>query len=623
VTAETWETLVRELESMAVKSPRRYRRRVAARALLGYAFIAATLGGLVVLSGGVVVLALVTVPVLIKFAFPLLAVALAVARGLWFRIPEPDGVSIGRDEAPELWRTVDAIRKRLKAPRVHRILVDAQLNAGVVQIPRLGPLGWNRNFLIVGLPMLEALSPEHLSAVLAHELGHMSANHGRFAGWVYRLRKSYARILDTLDSRGSAAYDVFQRFFEWYSPYFAAWSFPLARQDEFLADTAAVEVVGRDTAASALVRVEHVGLWLGYVYWPSLFARQDTEPEPPRDAYSALAERLGCAGEPDGQDHERILQAALARETDVADTHPALADRLAAIGADPSTARERAIEPPVTTAADELLGASADRLRTDLDQNWAAAVDQQWRNGHDERRGARERLAELRSREDELTREERLELGDLLIDVDGFEAALPVLRRTYEQQPGDPVACFALGRALLGTANDEGLGLLEHAAELDEDAELPACELAVEYLADHDRQDEAERWLQRGRTRAQLLDAAAAERANVAETDDLEPHGLTADELKTFQQALTHEPAIKEAFLARKVLHVMREREPVFLLGLRVRRRALADDGGAAGLVNRVVNRIEGPGRVIVITLAGKYKPYRRRLEAIANSRLM
>lgn len=57
-----------------------------------------------------------------------------------------------------------------------------------MQHARLGVLGWHVNYLILGLPLMQAVSPEQFRAIVAHELGHLSRNHSRFAGWIYRVR---------------------------------------------------------------------------------------------------------------------------------------------------------------------------------------------------------------------------------------------------------------------------------------------------------------------------------------------------------------------------------------------------------------------------------------------------
>jgi len=73
-------------------------------------------------------------------------------------------------------------------------LITDDFNAAVVQIPRLGLLGWYRNTLLIGLPLMKALTRQQLAAVLAHEFGHLAGGHGRLGNWVYRLRFGWARL---------------------------------------------------------------------------------------------------------------------------------------------------------------------------------------------------------------------------------------------------------------------------------------------------------------------------------------------------------------------------------------------------------------------------------------------
>ena len=86
------------------------------------------------------------------------------------------------------------MRLQLKGPRFHHVLLVDDLNAGVIQRPRLGVFGWPSNYLLLGLPLLEALSPEEALSVVAHEYGHLAGAHGRFEAFVYRLRRTWSML---------------------------------------------------------------------------------------------------------------------------------------------------------------------------------------------------------------------------------------------------------------------------------------------------------------------------------------------------------------------------------------------------------------------------------------------
>jgi len=54
----------------------------------------------------------------------------------------------------------------------------------VVQSPREGIVGWPRNYLLIGLPLMKTLSVDQFEAVLAHELGHVARGHGKVSNWI-------------------------------------------------------------------------------------------------------------------------------------------------------------------------------------------------------------------------------------------------------------------------------------------------------------------------------------------------------------------------------------------------------------------------------------------------------
>src|SRR5262249_18710251 len=157
----------------------------------------------------------------------LLVVAGIILRALWVKLEPPEGEHLSRTDASGLYAMVDDVAKRLAAPSPHVILITDDFNAAAQQTPRLGILRWQRHYLLLGLPFLFAVSPEELRSVVAHEMGHLSGNHSRFSGWIYRLQLTWARLVASFDETGGWANSVFTGFFKWYYPYFSAYSFVL------------------------------------------------------------------------------------------------------------------------------------------------------------------------------------------------------------------------------------------------------------------------------------------------------------------------------------------------------------------------------------------------------------
>ncbi|HYP01633.1 MAG TPA: M48 family metalloprotease, partial [Pyrinomonadaceae bacterium] len=387
MTNEQFDEMVVRLEHLARTEPAKYRSRVALLALLGYAYIAFVLAVLLALSLIMFGLALGYGKLnylVIKAGWILLVLAAVVIRSLWVKQSPPEGFELKRDDAPRLFDLIDELTAALGAPRIHHVLMLDFFNAAVVQVPRFGFFGGYKNYLLLGLPDMQACPPAQFRATLAHELGHLSGNHGRFTAWVYRLRRTWGQLLTRLEADGRWGSSIFTIFFNWYAPYFQAYSFVLARKHEYEADEAAARLTGAQNVAEMLIDTRLKGYYLEESYWPEIYRRAETEPHPTADVYANLPLTLR---EPLAREAvARGLELALEQKTDSVDTHPALADRLRALGypaqngsgVDPDWAKH--YQPAVVeeSAADFYLGRHAQTLVVQFDRAWQEGVAEKW-----------------------------------------------------------------------------------------------------------------------------------------------------------------------------------------------------------------------------------------------------
>jgi Zn-dependent protease with chaperone function len=367
-----FELLVERIERTARARPGVYKAQVFGLALLGYAFLAAVVAVLV----AVIVMALLAIrhaPVLaIKLIVIVGAFLLVVVRALWVRLEPPDGRALVRGDAPDLFKLLDGLRQKLQTPPIHTVLVTSEFNAAVAQVPRLGLFGWHRNYLLLGLPLMQVLTREQFSAVLAHELGHLSHGHARSSNWIYRLRLTWLRLDEALTYRAPPGSQVINWFYHWYVPYFFAFSFPLARANEFEADEAAARLTSPQVASQALTNVNVVGTFLRKCYWPEIFkVAADATPQPAFAPFSKLgAAALAGISE---EDRKTWIAAAWNEIASVDDTHPSLQERLHAIGGTPEV-----VVPAPGQASDLLLRPALPRLLSEFDQQWRERLAE-WR----------------------------------------------------------------------------------------------------------------------------------------------------------------------------------------------------------------------------------------------------
>jgi Zn-dependent protease with chaperone function len=603
---ERWQALVRRLEPEAREDPAAYRRKVLALAALGYAFIATLLIVLLGLGALVVVLALKGSGLLLKLLIPIGALFLVITRSLWVKLDAPDGVPLKRADARKLFEMIDDIRRRIRGPRVHKVLVDGEANAGVVQIPRAGGVLGSRNYLVLGLPYLKALSADEFSAVVAHELGHLSRSHGRFGAFVYRVRETWFQLLEGLERRKSLWTGAVRRFFVWYVPYFNAYTLPLARAHEFEADDAAAEVAGREPAASSLVKGMLAARWAHESYWPKIYQRALDEPAPPRTAFAPMLQEIEQASRSD--DVDRWYRQMLEIETDVFDTHPSLAERLAHFGLDPPEVLRLAQEDSGPSAASTYLGDAEADVVVAVDRAWYDDVAPAWEHQHTEAQSSKAKL-ELLDTRDTLSPEEALERAQLTETFRDPDQALALYRELVDTENDSP-ARFAIGRLLLEREDDEGLRWLDEAMERDPDAVLPACQIAYLYLSEHDREEEAQAYHRRAEQQVDVLERATDERSEVSVEDNLEAPDFDGELLEGLRQKIAWHDEVVEAYLIRKRTQHFDDTHPFYVLAVvpksSFRTAWKESDDDAEPLEERVARDISLPGEHIVVKVDQK-----------------
>ncbi|HJV71355.1 M48 family metallopeptidase [Ideonella sp.] len=625
-----FERMVARLENKSRQSPAVYQANVALLALLGFAILASIIG-----MAGVGMLILVAVPfalwwgglhsigllaglgkLLLLLALPLWLLVKSAVSALLTRFPTPQGLELHRQQAPALFEAIDDMRRRMKGPRFHHVLISEELNAAVVQRPLLGLFGPPRNYLILGLPLLDCLSPQEALAVVAHEYGHLAGSHSHFAAFIYRLRIAWGTVHLISQQWTGAVGRLLQGLIGWYAPYFNAYSFVLARANEYQADAAAAELVGPEVTASALKRVDVSGAHYGQ-FVQRTFRQASAVAAPPEDFATRWAT---VAQEVPAGEAQRWLQRALEAQGGVGDTHPPLRERLRALQGEtaPGVAQ---VPAPIegVCAADAWLGQSALAVRLAIQAQWRERVAEPWRSQYEQTQKQRQRLEELSAiagpTEDEHAERLRLRLAceataDFADDVAAFGAA----------HPRNALGPYLEGTWRLSNDDDGGLDGLERAMALDADAIKPACERAYAFL--QERNDpRAERYQQRWKERDQWEQTVAPQLRKIDVSHELQSPDLTAEQAATIAALVrAHRAGIARAFLARRVLPVDSS-VATYVLALELQpappRLETSDE-----IVTRLAGSGVWPVHVVVCALEGKNQVLQPRLHRLAHSEI-
>jgi Zn-dependent protease with chaperone function len=635
ISRDQFDALVTRLAREAEARPFRYKTRVFLLAILGYAYVFGILLALLAVIGGVIYLVLSTgrgARLLSDLAIPLALFAWFVGKALWVKLEPPEGRELRKDEAPRLFAAMEDVCKTLRAPRADVVLIDDQYNAAVSQIPRLGVFGWHRNYLVIGLPMMQGMSPDEWHGVLAHEFAHLSRAHARFGNWIYRVRKTWYQLMERLEEerKGGGSW-MFKRFFQWYAPYFSAYSFVLARRDEFEADALAASVVGREAVARGFITGGVRSRLLSEEFWPTVEEEVLATPTPPHDVHSRMAHALRS-----GLDHAPVqswIEAELAVETGSVDTHPSPRDRIAALGME---VRELVgnggspSAPLAVTAAEHFLGDLAKEVTVGLDVEWQKHAVGWWQRRHQRERGDEDTLAELEQRTTPLDDAELWDLARLTDARRSPDAAAPHLRELLTRIPRHAGAAYTLGYNLLARGDEGGIGLIETAIDIDPEAIPPGCRTIAAFLHRQGRTDEAERYEQRARDAEAAQAESQHERESVYRTDSFLPHEADDDALQSLKEALATYPRVKAAWLARKALKHSPE-HPVFVLGFDTgidwRRSIRAagipiPQGERDPLVDELASSLPMPGEAFVVPLHADNAWLKKKLKKVEGARI-
>lgn len=313
-------------------------------------------------------------------------VGLHVVGWLWVPAPEGTGIFLPDELVPGFRRRIDRLCERLGARRIDRVLITPDVNASVECRPAFGLIGPMRTTLMLGIPLAHSLTPQQLSAVLAHELAHLSAQRTTMGAWMAHLRSWWLRSYDCIDDSNSLAARAVRRLLAGAARADLADSIELSRLDEFEADALAARAVGAPALAGALIEVAMKDRFLHENYWTKVMEQARTHRRPRIRPFRemGLGMQVGFVRHDAlaGLDHLLTHPA----ESALPDTHPTLAERLRALHIGHAGGMESAPDGP--SAAQHYFCDLLPALSLAFDRMWWQASAQEWLHAYRHARGA-------------------------------------------------------------------------------------------------------------------------------------------------------------------------------------------------------------------------------------------
>jgi Zn-dependent protease with chaperone function len=558
-----FDLLVRQLEHSArQQTAPKYQMRVALIAAIGYGYI--WIICLALFSSLWIVRWLIETTqhriVAIDSNFLWVLCGLVAIATFWVQYTPLKDREIHRADSPELFALIDELRLRLNAPKIHHVVINYDHNASIYQTPRCGWFGYYRNYLLLGLPLMQSLSPEQFKATLAHEIAHLASNDNKFIGWIFRVRQMWEQL--TADRNLL----IFQWFFRWYEPVIKAHSFVLLRDREYAADAIAKQISGREITASDLIQTYIYQYYLQEYFHPQLDRQVRDFQTPPENA---ITQMLAALRQPlDPQTTQIWLGLILGEATDTDDTHPCLRDRLAAVGY--SSAISWIPQPILHTAAEYFFGDRLADLATELDLRWYENRKTLWLQQYQQTQYQREYLATLnhQAMTEVLTLSEATSQAELTSELFGESLALPLWEDLFNRYPYHPQANYQIGKISIDRGDRSGCVYLNRAIDLDPELVIPSCEKLYHFYTLQADLRSAKIYLEWRQQHLPKQWRSRLER-KIEDTDRFSPHDLEPDLVNEIRNKLVNYPIIDRAYLVRKLTLIFPD-WPLYILGLKL-----------------------------------------------------
>ncbi len=569
--------LVRRYEQEADKQPAKYRLRVIAVALGGYAY----LSGIVLLVAGLLAL-LVRHQLSEGWSWWMLvgylvlgSLAFVIVRTFLIPFSMPNAFELDLAHFPSLRDAVKETKRRLRIWRTPRILLTDDVNAFAISRPWLGLFGPARHYVGLGIPLLHALNVNEISMVLAHEMAHLSRMHSRWTGWIHRLRMTWFELLHRL-GRTLFGRVFLLPFAKWYWGYFDAVTIVLSRRQEHEANIIASRAYGRDLAVVALAKMAVV-THAESEYWESLWQGSLAGMPLPKASVTRLCEHLRSWDDSDGA--RRVLRKALSEKTPIGSTHPSLTDTLRTLKysgdsreGDLNRILEHMKVRQKEVATDKLTPKrSIQPVIEVFDELWRLFLEPIWVIRQRQATHFRDMLLDLNGRAEgggALSPVKRWRQACLVQEFYGVEKAIPFVREVLQRDADHSTANFVLGHHLLDEEDAAGATLVTKAVAMNPMLKAEGKHLIADHYWRQGSLEKAERMELEAMDAADTLDLVFEERAAPAKAKDtLRPHNLPGDTIADLVDLVSGTDRVSKVYVVQKMTKHLPD-APFYVIGV-------------------------------------------------------
>lgn len=354
------------------KFPRCYLGCTVLLALSGYALV--LLFPLLVLTGLVYILDELAVNGIANLQSILIWLAVVFAAALVsYRITQikfraPAGLTLSEDKAPAVFTLVQKHCNYFKRPKIHRIVITGDYELDIIKTPVWVLPVWSTNTLVIGLPVLQSLSPKQFECMVARRIGQFSKRYNPITNWLYQLRAIWQQYRDIDSRQTGSGIEPLKWCFCFYAPFYSAVSRYAARLDELRADTYAMELFNDEEVLDMITADALCRWYLHNQFWPAVYKIASIENKILPAPHTKMASAVYAVTSEEKLD---ILVVRVYKEKPRSrDAIPSLQQRIENIGHDKPRMKPHTSE----NAAMLYLGASAKGVIAVIDKLWLKSL---------------------------------------------------------------------------------------------------------------------------------------------------------------------------------------------------------------------------------------------------------
>lgn len=280
----------------------------------------------------------------------------------------PTGLDVTEEKFPHLLKLIKELQDEFGKPKIDRIIIRDKFEIRVIKTPRSTMPFLNTRTLIIGLPVLQTMSPLYFRALLARRIGQLSTKHTPITTRLYFLNDIWRQFKESCKQSKNKFTYALSYFFQLYSPLYQSILMPLLQQEELEADSYGMDLVNHKDMNECLVYEEVVTQFLKNKFWPKIYHMAKRSKTPEFMPYSQITKVIK-AGVTDDEISETI-QAALKVDINNPSPMPSLEKRLNHLGHAKPLPPKRLSK----TAADYYLGSSLGKIIQLFDKRWLSKI---------------------------------------------------------------------------------------------------------------------------------------------------------------------------------------------------------------------------------------------------------